>query len=303
MRPAFSMTGFASVAGEVQGGARFTLSVKSVNHRFLDMQFRLPPGCDALEIEIRRVVKERLRRGHVSVALQVEDGPAKESTGDYNREAAARSVRAMRAAAKEFGLAGEPTASDLLRMPGVWMLERDPDCDAQPKLDAAVREKIGAAIDGLQTMREQEGASLVAQLRTCMERLEAFAVEVDARREDVRTGYFERMRQRMTELTADAAIDPGRILAEAAVMAERSDVAEEIGRLRAHGQHFLQMLEAGGELGKKLDFLLQELNREANTLLSKTGGIAVGEGLRVTELGLDMKAEIERARELVQNLE
>ncbi len=303
MRPAYSMTGFASVAGEVPGGMRFTLSMKSVNHRYLDMQFRLPLGCDALEIEIRRAIKERLRRGHIAVTLQVDEGSAKEGAGDYNREAAARSVRAMRAAAKQFGLTGEPTVGDLLRMPGVWMMEREPDCEALPRLDAAVREKIGAAIDALQTMRAAEGAALVVQLRTCMEQLEGFVVEVDALRDDVRSGYFEKMRQRIEELTADAAIDPGRILAEAAVMAERSDVEEEIGRLRAHGQHFTQMLEGGGELGKKLDFLLQELNREANTLLSKTGGIAVGEGLRVTELGLDMKAEIERARELVQNIE
>jgi len=303
MRPAYSMTGFASVAGEVPGGGRFTLTMKSVNHRFLDMQFRLPLGCDALEIEIRRLIKERLRRGHVAVTLQVDESLAKEGTGDYNHEAAARCVRAMRAAGEEFGLAGEPTVGDLLRMPGVWMMERPPDSEEIAKLDSAVREKVPAAIDALQTMRAAEGEALVAQLRMCMERLGGFAVEVNALRDDVRSGYFERMRQRMAELTADAAIEPGRILAEAAVMAERSDVEEELGRLHAHGQHFLQMLEAGGELGKKLDFLLQELNREANTMLSKTGGIAVGEGLRVTELGLDMKAEIERARELVQNLE
>jgi len=301
--PAYSMTGFASVAGELPAGTRFTLTIKTVNHRFLDMQFRLPPGLDGLEIEIRRRLKERLKRGHVSVALQVDDTVARSASAEYNREAAERYVAAMRAAARDLNLVGEPSVSDLLRMPGIWSTANGSTRDDATVLEGAVRERIDTALDGLLKMRTVEGESLAAQLRACMERLETLALSVQTLRDDVRTGYFERMHARIRELTAETPIDPNRILAEAALLAERSDVEEEIGRLRAHAQHFLNMLETGGELGKKLDFLLQELNREANTLLSKTSGIVVGEGLRLTEIGLDMKAEIEKARELVQNLE
>jgi uncharacterized protein (TIGR00255 family) len=302
MNPACSMTGFASATGDLAGGTRFTLTIKSVNHRFLDMQFRMPPGLDGLEIEIRRRLKDRLKRGHISVALQVDDA-ARALSAEYNRDAALRYVTAMRAAARELSLSGEPTASDLLRMPGVWTVANGAGRDDASALEAAVREKIDPALEALLAMRATEGASLAAQLSACMERLDGFALAVYALRDDVRSGYFERLRGRIAELTAETPVDPGRILAEAAVMAERSDVEEELGRLRAHAQHFRDLLGMGGELGKKLDFLLQELNREANTMLSKTGGIVVGEGLRLTELGLDMKAEIEKARELVQNLE
>src|SRR6202012_655740 len=140
-------------------------------------------------------------------------------------------------------------------------------------------------LDGMLKMRSVEGDSLVAQLRGCMEKLDAAAAQVHKLRDDVRDGYFERMKTRLAELMGETPIDPSRILAEATMMAERSDVEEEIGRLRAHTQHFLEIMRTGGELGKKLAFLLQELNREANTMLSKTSGIVVGEGLRLTGLG------------------
>jgi uncharacterized protein (TIGR00255 family) len=158
-------------------------------------------------------------------------------------------------------------------------------------------------IGGLNAVRAQEGEVLAAELRASMLRLREFAEEMTTLRSGVREAQFERLRSRLMELTQGVPVSEERVLAEAAVLAEKSDIEEEIVRLRTHVERFVAMLDEGGELGKRLDFLLQELNREANTMLSKTSGAAGGNSLRITELGLEMKAEIEKAREQVQNLE
>ena len=144
---------------------------------------------------------------------------------------------------------------------------------------------------------------MVAELRASMLRLRGFAEEMSGLRNGVREAQFDRLRSRLVELTEGVPVSEERLLTEAAVLAEKSDIEEEIVRLRTHVDRFLAMLDDGGELGKRLDFLLQELNREANTMLSKTSGAAGENSLRITELGLEMKAEIEKCREQVQNLE
>jgi uncharacterized protein (TIGR00255 family) len=151
--------------------------------------------------------------------------------------------------------------------------------------------------------RAEEGRALVTELRGAMRRLGALAGEVSSLREGARAASFDRLRTRIVELTEGAALSEDRLMAEAALLADRSDVEEELVRLSTHAASFLTLLEQGGPVGKRLDFLLQELNREANTLLSKTGGASSQNGLRITELGLEMKVEIERAREQIQNLE
>ncbi len=163
-------------------------------------------------------------------------------------------------------------------------------------------------LDQLNQMRAAEGAALAAELRAEMMRLRALAEEAAELRAGAREAHYERLRTRIGELlkadeAAAAQATESRVLAEAALLVERSDIEEELVRLRAHIESFVEMLDAGGELGKRLDFLLQELNREANTMLSKTTGGDPGLGLRLTTLGLEMKSEIERAREQVQNLE
>ena len=167
-------------------------------------------------------------------------------------------------------------------------------------------------MEQLNQVRGVEGAALAAELKASMMRLRGLAEEAAALRTGAREAHFERLRTRIGELLkADAevaaqATGPAqdyRMLAEAALLVERSDIEEELVRLRAHIESFVEMIDAGGELGKRLDFLLQELNREANTMLSKTTGGDPGIGLRLTTLGLEMKTEIERAREQVQNLE
>ena len=162
---------------------------------------------------------------------------------------------------------------------------------------AALPEAVGA----LQAMRRQEGAAMVAELRAIADRTMAGVERVAELHGPMQTAHFERTSARIAALLGGAA-DRERLLQEAALLADRSDVTEELARLRAHVEHFRQMLDTGGEVGKKLDFLLQEMNREANTMLSKTAGIA-GAGTQVTEIGLSLKSEIEKAREQVQNLE
>jgi uncharacterized protein (TIGR00255 family) len=301
MSSVYSMTGYANLRSTVKEQLGFTLTIKSVNHRFLDLQFRLPSSCDSLEIQLRRMLKERLRRGHVDVTLQLE----RKTNVEIQLNAALLDayVKAFREASELHGLTDEPDMNSMLRLPGLMSAESAVSEEALQGLDEAVFALLDELVDRLNEGRAQEGAALAADLRATMSRLLTFATEVAELRSDVRDALFERLRARLTELMQSTIVSEERLLAEAAVLAEKSDIDEEIVRLRTHVEHFVGILDAGGEVGKRLDFLLQELNREANTMLSKTSGAAGGNSLRITELSLAMKAEIEKAREQVQNLE
>ena len=291
-----SMTGFAQVKGQVNAQLAFALSLKSVNHRFLDLHFRLPSDTDALEMKLRRVLKEELARGHVEVILSLDrSGP---NGVALNRQLISSYVQAFRAAADEFEVEGEPDLNAVLRMPGAM------DSGAEKsgeELETAVMARVGEALSRLNEMREEEGVSIGTELRARMANLEKAAAGVEAHRSTILRSYSERLQSRMMELLGSQ-VDKERILQEVAVLVDRSDIQEELVRLNAHVKHFLGLLDQAGEVGKKMDFLLQEMNREANTLLSKTSGLA-GEALKITEMGLLMKAEIEKSREQVQNLE
>ncbi len=297
----YSMTGYANLRGSVREQLGFTLTIKSVNHRFLDLQFRLPSSCDGLEIQLRRMLKEKLRRGHVDVTLQLE----RKSNVQIQLNASLLDayVKAFREASALHGLSDEPDMNSILRLPGLMSAESSVSEEAMQGLDEAVMSLIDELVGKLNELRALEGAALAAELRASMSRLLTSANEVAELRSGVRDALFERLRARLAELMQSTSVSEERLLAEAAVLAEKSDVDEEIVRLRTHIDHFVGILDAGGEVGKRLDFLLQELNREANTMLSKTSGASGGNSLRITELGLEMKAEIEKAREQVQNLE
>jgi uncharacterized protein (TIGR00255 family) len=290
------MTGFAQVKGQLDGGTAFSLSVKSVNHRFLDLHFRLPANTDVLEVSLRKVLKEKLARGHVDVNLSFEQAAGAPLT--LNKQLVAAYVQAFRAAAIEAGIAAEPDLNAVLRLPGA--LDSSP---AAPEGDlaSAVLAKIEEALLNLNRMREEEGRAMDRELRERMAHLQSGCTEVRKHRETVLKTYSERLKSRLQEWLASS-VDQDRIVQEAALLADRSDIQEELVRLENHVQHFRGLLDAGGEVGKKLDFLLQEMNREANTLLSKTSGLA-GDAVRITEAGLAMKSDIEKAREQVQNIE
>jgi uncharacterized protein (TIGR00255 family) len=314
--PLRSMTGFAQVKGELinqsdgiagsraselssaqgNGRAAFVLSLKSVNHRFLDLHFRLPSGSDAIEMQLRRLLKEKIARGHVEVTLSLERGGGE--TLALNRPLVSAYIAAFRAAAREFSVPAEPDLNVILRVPGAL---DSAGSAVDGALEPAVMATVGEALERLNQMREQEGRSIERELRERMAHLCAAVDVVQSHRSAMLQSYTERLQSRLQELLG-ASPDRERVLQEAALLVDRSDVQEEIVRLENHVQHFLGLLDQQGEVGKKLDFLLQEMNREANTLLSKTSGLA-GEALRITEAGLSMKAEIEKSREQVQNLE
>jgi uncharacterized protein (TIGR00255 family) len=295
------MTGFASAASASDDSVGFSIAIKSVNHRFLDLHLRLPSYCDSLEIQLRRFLKEALKRGHIEVTLQVERKTSAQI--QLNTALLGVYVTAFSQAAALYNLPSQPDLNSLFRIPGVMSVETNIGSEGIPELDQAVMKVMPSLVEKLNEARAQEGAMLASELRGSMQRLKAFADEMAGLRNGVREAQFERLRTRLMELTSAGPMSEERILSEAAVLAEKSDIEEEIVRLKTHIDRFVGMLDAGGELGKRMDFLLQELNREANTMLSKTSAAAGDNSLRITELGLEIKAEIEKAREQVQNLE
>jgi len=296
--PIYSMTGFARVQVRVNDQLSYTLSLKSVNHRFLDAQLRMPNGLDALEVELRKALKDALVRGHVDLTLSVDRST--QLKAGYNRELVAGYVAAFTAARDEFGLTGEVDLNAILRLPGALQGDNRADDDLAI-LAESVRQQIAPLLDELKIMRAREGESLAEILNTTLDRLTEATDGVAELRPEIEQRFQDRLTQRLLTATGPE-FNRQRLLEEVAVIVERSDVAEELARMHTHVGHFRELLAAGGEVGKKLDFLLQEMNREANTMLSKTGGVG-GKGTRMTELGLAMKAEIEKAREQIQNVE
>jgi uncharacterized protein (TIGR00255 family) len=267
-----------------------------VNHRFLDVHFRLPADSDGLEMKLRRLLKEKLARGHIELSLNLDRGSGEGFA--LNKQLVAGYIQAFRAAAAEFSLATEPDLNVVLRIPGALESGALPANDALEEVVIAGAEE---ALQKLNQMREEEGRGIDRELRERMEVVRKAEKGVEKHRHAVLQTYTDKLRTRMQELVG-AQVDSERILQEAALLVNRSDIQEELVRLDTHVNHFLGLLSENGEIGKKLDFLLQEMNREANTLLSKTSGLA-GEALNITEMGLAIKSELEKAREQVQNIE
>jgi uncharacterized protein (TIGR00255 family) len=300
--PISSMTGFARIQARLSAGETdslgYTLTVKSVNHRFLDMQFRLPSGLDGLEMDLRRVLKDNLVRGHVDLTLSIER--TAQSKSGYNRELIGAYLTAFNTACVENHLKCEPDLNAAFRLPGALQADERSENDLTA-LAASVMEQMTPLLDQLKAMRVREGEALAAILNDTLDRLAAATSSVAELRPEIEQRYQDRLAQRLIAAVGPE-FDRQRVLQEVAVMVDRSDISEELARMTTHIAHFRELLATGGEVGKKLDFLLQEMNREANTMLSKTGGVG-GKGTRITELGLAMKAEIEKAREQIQNIE
>ena len=296
--PIYSMTGFARVQVSVNDQLSYTLSLKSVNHRFLDVQLRIPNGLDALEMDLRKALKDSLVRGHVDLIISVDR--TLQQKGGYNRELVAGYVAAFTSAREQFSLTGEVDLNAVLRLPGALQSDSRAEEDLA-LLAASVRQQIGPLLEELKIMRAHEGQALGEILNATLDRLSQATNGAAELGPEIEQRFKDRLEQRLLAATGPE-FNRQRLLEEVAVIVERSDVSEELARMHTHIGHFRQLLAAGGEVGKKLDFLLQEMNREANTMLSKTGGVG-GKGTRMTELGLAMKAEIEKCREQIQNLE
>jgi uncharacterized protein (TIGR00255 family) len=293
-----SMTGFAQARLE-HDGWEVRVNVRSVNHRFLDLHLRLPEGFESWEPEIRKAVRERIRRGHVDVTLHFE--PAGAAAVHINRDVAGAYLGAAEELRRQYGLKGEPDLVALFRLPGV-LAEGVLAEEEREKLTGHVRECLQQALARLEEMRVAEGRTAADDMVRRLGQIAKTVTNIESLAERLRPAFAARLRVRLLDLLEEATPDPARIAQEAALLAERSDIAEEISRLRSHVQQFEKLLTGGDEVGKKLDFLLQEMQREANTMLSKTPGVEA-DGLAITDLALEVKSEIEKLREQVQNIE
>ncbi len=276
------------------------MTIRSVNHRFLDMHLRLPEGFEPLEPRIRQIVRERVRRGHLDITLHYElAGPA--AVG-VNQEVAAAYLQAVNVLRKQFNIQTEPELGSILRLPGVIGPPAQSIEAELEQLDTVVARCMLESLDKLDRMREDEANHLREEMSARLRTIAGMASQVQTFAERARPAFAKRLATRLKELLADAPLDPARIAQEAAIAAERSDVSEELARLHSHVQQFGSLLASSSDVGKKLDFLLQEMQRETNTLLSKTPGNEA-EGLAITQLALEIKSEIEKLREQVQNIE
>lgn len=292
-----SMTGFGRAEAS---DARSVISVeaRSVNHRHLDVVFRLPRALGSLELDARRMVQSRLERGRVDISVQVSP-LAGETLQEVQVDAglARRYVAAARALGDTLGLSrGEVELAWVLERPGVLRLDESEG----PEPAAAwptLAEALGRALDELVARRSAEGAALAAELRRLHAELAATVEQVALRVPAAQARREERLRERMRALLADRALDEARIATEVAAWAERTDITEELARLRAHLAQSAQALDAGGPVGRALDFLVQEMNREVNTVASKA------DDLELSQAALAAKGALEKMREQVQNLE
>jgi uncharacterized protein (TIGR00255 family) len=294
-----SMTGYAH-AQVIENGWSLRVSVRSVNHRFLDLHLRVPEGFEPVEPRIRQIVRQHVRRGHLDVTLHYD--PAGPAAVGINREVAAAYLQAVNSLREEFGIETQPDLAAILRLPGVIGPAAASIEEELGRLGDAVTRCLVESLDKLDRMREQEGNHLREEMLARLRSIAQLAEEVEPLAERVRPAFAQRLVQRLKDLLGEAQLDPTRLAQEAAIAAERSDVSEELARLRSHVQQFEMLLTGASDIGKKLDFLLQEMQRETNTLLSKTPGSEV-EGLEITRRALEMKSEVEKLREQVQNIE
>ncbi|MBK8811256.1 MAG: YicC family protein [Acidobacteria bacterium] len=290
-----SMTGFGR-GFESSDDFAVTVEIKTVNNRFLDINLRLGTELQALESTIKRQIGNRLSRGRVDVNLTYER--TSQINYELNRPMIAGFLAAMKQMQDEFALSGEPDINVVARLPNVLVPKKD---DLDEHFIVGVERAVNFAIDDLEKMRRNEGGMLKNELAFRLSEIENRIPAIETEAGGVAEEFRQRLTKKITEMLARTEsqidIDQGRLAQEIAFMADRSDISEEIQRLRSHIEQFRQIVDEETEVGKRLDFLTQELNREANTIASKTNNLVVKEN------ALAIKSEIEKIREQVQNVE
>jgi uncharacterized protein (TIGR00255 family) len=290
-----SMTGYGK---SMVAGDDFSVSVdlKTVNNRFLDIHLRVGSELASLEPGIKKRINSRLTRGRVDVTISLER--TAQMIYELNRPLIAGYVNALKQLQQDFQIGGELDINVLARIPGALQPARD---GIDERIISALDAAVDQALDELERMREQEGEALKTELSERVRRIESLVPTIESAAAGLAEAYRVRLQKRIGELLNRGGqvveIDPARLAQEVAYLADRSDVSEEMVRLRSHLAQFQEALDAPGEAGKMLDFLLQELNREANTTLSKSTDLVI------KEAGLAIKAEVEKLREQVQNVE
>ena len=289
-----SMTGFGRC--EIQSGEKkFTVEMKGVNHRYLDVNIRMPKKLYFFETAIRSYLKKYIQRGKVDIFVTYEDLSEGQMSLKYNEALASEYLDYFRQMEEKFGLENDVRISALSRYPEVFTMEEQ-DVDEEEMWNG-LREALDGACVQFVSARETEGEKLREDLIGKLDDMKAVVEKIEERSPQILSEYREKLEEKVKELLADTQIDESRIAAEVVLFADKICTDEEIVRLKSHINHMKSTLQAGEGIGRKLDFIAQEMNREANTILSKAND------LTVSNYGIDLKTEIEKVREQIQNIE
>lgn len=289
-----SMTGYGRFEGVIDG-RNVVFEIRSVNHRFLELQCRTPRGCGFIEETIKKLVSEYVTRGKTDVFVSIEADDSLDAEVSINRSLAAGYVKALRQLRDEFGLADDITVSSVAKYNDIFNVRKAPENE---ETLCAITERAGRlALKEFVAMREREGEKLKKDVLSRCDTIISIVEEIEARSPGIVDAYRERLYARLSEVLGDTTIEPQRILTEAAIFADKTAVDEETVRLRSHIDQLREMMSGDIAVGRKIDFIVQEMNREANTIGSKVSDAQLAHKV------VDIKAEIEKIREQIQNIE
>ncbi len=289
-----SMTGFGRCE-MADGNRKFTVEIKSVNHRYLDVNIKMPKKLNFFESAIRNLLKEYIERGKVDVFISYEDYTEDNFALKYNEDVAAQYLVYLQQMSEKFGIENDIRVSALSRYPEVFTMEEQ-NVD-EKELWAGLERTIRSAAEQFVESRIAEGERLRSDLIEKLKGMLAYVDYIEERSPQILQEYRQRLEEKVQELLGDKQIDDARIAMEVTIFADKICVDEETVRLRSHIQSTMDTLNAGGGMGRKLDFIAQEMNREANTILSKAND------LKISDTGINLKTDIEKVREQIQNIE
>lgn len=289
-----SMTGFGRF--EIQNEQyRFTVEMKSVNHRYLDFNFKIPKRLSLFESAVRAVLKEYMQRGKVDVFITYENYTQSRISLKYNRDIAGQYLDYLQELGKDFSLENDITVSNLSRYPEVFTMEEQPVDEEE--LWSVLEQVLRRAAESFSASREKEGADLKNDLLDKLDSMLEKVAAIEVRSPEIIREYREKLEKKLRELLEDSQVEESRIAAEVVLFADKICTDEETVRLKSHIENMKRVLTEGGGIGRKLDFIAQEMNREANTILSKAND------LETSNIAIDLKTEIEKVREQIQNIE
>lgn len=287
-----SMTGFGRGEGELEG-LRFLVEIRSVNHRYRDIIFRMPREFNPLEEKMKQRISQQVFRGRLEVSVSVKETSEREKKVEVNFPLARGYYGAMKELKEKLQLGEEISLKLISAFPDVLMVEKEDALRFWPALEEALTQ----AVQGLSSMRREEGDNLFRDLLSRTDKIEELLMEIKSKAPLVVEGYRNRLQERLKDLCPDLEIEENRLLMECTLFAERSDIHEETVRMSSHLEAFRRTLKEGGPVGRKMDFLVQELNRETNTIGSKANDYQLSHRV------VDIKSELEKIREQVQNIE
>lgn len=289
-----SMTGFGRC--EITEGLRkFTVEMKAVNHRYLDVSIKMPKKLNIFESSIRNELKNYIQRGKVDIFISYEDNSENKVVIKYNKDIAAEYLKYLNQMSEEFGLDNDIRVSTLSRYPEVFVM--DEQNEDEEEIWKILQKAVDGAASGLADSRVKEGEALKNDLLTKLDDMLKNVGYIEERSPQILTEYRKKLEDKIHELLGNASVDENRIATEVTIFADKICVDEEIVRLKSHIETVRKTLIDGGSIGRKLDFLAQEMNREANTILSKAND------LTVSDIGIELKTTIEKIREQIQNIE